>query len=138
GTDHVGGHQPGLGSLLHRPGPDRPADVAHRQLAQGSHPHRGAAHPVGALRAGPDRDPAELLRGAVPLPVAVLLAVRVGIVRAWGPGLRHLVRALPAAGPAGHPRPAVPAGLPADVLLLPPRVLPLLLALPAGLRRAGR
>ena len=75
-----------------------------------------------------------LLRGAVPLPVAVLLAVRVGVVpeasRDFGTWF-------------GHFPPFVPLallmlpfllGLPADLLLLPQGLLPVVLAVAAGLR----
>ena len=54
--------------------------------------------------------------------------------------LRDAFRGLPAADPVRDPHAAVPAGLPADLLLLPQGLLPVVLAVPAGLRgrRAAR
>ena len=71
------------------------------------------------------------------LPHAVLLAVRQRRLRPRGGALRP-VRAGLAAGPVRAAEPAVPAAVPAHLLLLPAGVLPLVLALAAGLRGAGR
>ncbi len=76
-----------------------------------------------------------LLRRGVPLPVAVLLALRHGVVRPGRARLRHLVRRVPAVRPVRVARAAVPARLPAHLLLLPQGVLPVVLAVAAGLRR---
>src|SRR6478609_8035893 len=78
----------------------------------------------------------ELLLGAVPL--AVLLAVPEQRVRPGLLGLRPAVRRVPAL--AGAADPDLPARLPADLLLLPQGLLPVILALAPGLcgRRAAR
>ena len=73
----------------------------------------------------------------VPLPDAVLLAVRSnGCV----PEAAHFGRFLPdcVVHPVRGAEPAVPAAVPADLLLLPQGLLPRVLAVAAGLRGAGR
>ena len=81
------------------------------------------------LRDDPGLPGLALLRGAVPL--AVLLAVPRRL-RRGRLGLRPAVRVVPAVGGADHPD--LPARLPADLLLLPQGLLPVLLAEPAGVR----
>src|SRR5579859_828068 len=82
-----------------------------------------------AVGRAPER---ELLRGAVPL--AVLFAVPGGQLRA--PDAAAVWRVVePVAGlhRAGHP-----IGLPRHLLLLPPRVLPVVLLVAAGVLGGGR
>ena len=74
----------------------------------------------------------QLLRGAVP--VALLFAVPRHQLRARECAAVRLVVQLV----AGHPDPVDPRRLPADLLLLPQGLLPLLLLVAAGLRGAGR
>ena len=110
-------------------------DAAHRPLVALPADHVRRVHVVHRLRDGPGLPGLALLRRAVPL--AVLLAVprrlRRGLLR-----LRPAVRLVPAVGGADHPD--LPARLPADLLLLPQGLLPVVLAEPAGLRgrRAAR
>ena len=118
-----------------RPRVDRGKDAPHRQLAQGTDRHFPASLRVGAVRIDPHDGAAQLLRGERALPVAVLLAVRHGQLRPGLAGLRHVVRPVPAARPVRDRDAAVPAGLPAHLLLLPPLVLPRLLGVPAGVWR---
>src|SRR5215207_10841223 len=94
--------------------------------------HGGGARRVRGLRhLGGFRQPGLLRR---PVPVAVLLAVPGRQLPGADLGdRRQLVAALPR--PAG---PAVPARVPADLLLLPQGVLPVVLVGATGLRRPRR
>src|SRR5207302_1193947 len=80
-------------------------------------------------------------RRRLPLPDPVLLAMPGGRRCTAGLRERGRVRRLPAAllvHPVRRADPAVPAAVPADLLLLPARLLPRVLGLAAGLRRTGR
>src|ERR1700722_8843606 len=95
----------------------------------------GGADDLGRLRHSPRVHGTLVLRSPVPLPDAVLLAVRQRRVRAW---VEHTGPVDPGR-PADHPVrvrvPGVRPRLPADLLLLPEGVLPGLLALPRRVRR---
>src|SRR5689334_25432466 len=91
---------------------------------------------LGPLRHRAGLHAAVVLRPAVQLPDAVLLAVRLDRLRRAGRALRPLPPGL--ADPAlREPDAPVPAAVPADLLLLPQGLLPVVLALAAGLRRRG-
>src|SRR5690348_15858304 len=122
------------------PGPIQGADlrthISQGSLVAGTAYHRGAAHDLGALRHGPRVHRPLVLRAQVPLPDAVLLAVRQRRVRA---GLER-----PGPLVAGHPADHSVRGrgadlrarLPYDLLLLPAGVLPGLLAVAGRVRGA--
>src|SRR6478609_6427368 len=112
------------------PGSDRGSHAAEGQLAPGTADHIHRAEPVRRLRHRPRVLGRQLLR--VALPVAVLLALHHHQVRPRGQRLRSadlLVAAVPRAAD-----PDLPAGLPAHLLLLPQGLLPVVLAVPPGLR----
>src|SRR5690349_9282141 len=117
-----------------REGRDRGQDPPYRPLVvPAGDPGRGA-DALGRLRDVPGVHAGPLLDRPVPLPDAVLLAVRLERVHAGGGG----VRAVPAgvADPAVRgDDAAVPAAVPPDLLLLPQGVLPGVLDVAAGLRR---
>src|SRR6266705_203510 len=122
---------------------DGVADRRGAGTGRGAHPAQGclvdptAGHGGGAGRLRRLRHLGRLHRPRLlrrPLPVPVLLALPDRQLRARDLAAhRRLVEAV--AGPA---RPAVPARLPADLLLLPQGLLPLVLVGAAGVRGAGR
>src|SRR6516162_5509688 len=98
--------------------------------------HRRAAHYLGAVRDRSGIHRALVLRTAVPLPDAVLLAVRQRRMRAGIVLPGHV----DPRGAADHPvrvrHAAVHPRVPADLLLLPRRLLPVVLAGTDGVRGA--
>ena len=95
------------------------------------------AQRLGRVRDGPGLHAQVVLGRGVPLPDPVLLPLRHRAVRRGRLALRPVPARL-----VDHPGrgadPAVPAAVPADLLLLPQGVLPVVLAVAAGLRGAGR
>src|SRR5712664_3860116 len=117
-------------------GADKGANAPHGPLVEPRARRRDPADHLGGLRDRPRVHRALVLRAPVPLPDPVLLAVRQRRVRAGLLG----TRALDPGGPADHPlrlcRAGIRAWLPADLLLLPGRLLPCLLAVTRRLRGA--
>src|SRR5580693_7316898 len=130
----------GTGSAGQNPGADFRTHVPYGRLAEVAAHRSGRAHHLGRLRHGPRVHGPLVLRAPVPLPHAVLLAVRQRRMRA---GLEQPGPVV-AGGAADYPVRDRVAGvrgrLPADVLLLPAGVLPRVLARAHGLRgpRAAR
>src|SRR6478609_1178258 len=118
-----------------RAGAHRGAHAAHRPVVGRAGGHLHPAGGLAAVCAHPHGVAALLLRRGVPLPLAVLVALPLGVLRPRLSRLRDLVRRVPAVRPARPAGPAVPARVPADLLLLPQGLLPIVLALAAGLRR---
>src|ERR1700761_7198814 len=117
-------------------GADQGADAPHGPLVESRARRRDPADHLGGLRDRPRVHRALVLRVRVPLPDPVLLAVRQRRVCA---GLVD-ARALDSGDPADHPLrvrlTAVRARVPAELLLLPGRLLPGVLAAAGRVRRA--
>ena len=110
-------------------GADQGADAPHGPLVEPRARRRDPADHLGGLRDRPRVHRALVLRAPVPLPDAVLLAVRQRRMRARVGGPRPLDPGHPADHPLRVRLAAVRARLPADLLLLPGRLLPGVLAL---------
>ena len=118
-------------------GQDLGPHVAHRPLVALRRSSRSSGSAPGPAYATVRRLHAEVVLGrGLPLPDAVLLPLHLDGLRARGGALRAV--------PAGRVVPAlrgahaaVPAAVPADLLLLPEGLLPGVLALAARLRRRG-
>ena len=118
-----------------RPGPHRRAHPARGPLVAPALRHVRLLQRLAALRPGPGQPAEGLLRRRLRLPHAVLLALPVD--RRACRGRRHFGTPFgewPAAHPVRRADAAVPAALPADLLLLPQGLLPLVLDVAAGLR----
>ena len=126
----------GTGSRGQVAGADFRTHIPQGQVVADAADCRGRAHDLGALRHGPGFHRPLVFRAPVPLPDAVLLAVRQRRMRA---GLEH-AGPVEAGGTADHPVRVRVAGvrarLPADVLLLPGGVLPGVLACAVRVRGA--
>src|SRR6201996_9698550 len=126
-----------FGRTRENPGADRGEDLPPGPVVAPAGHRRHPAEPVGRVRHGPGVHGPLLLGAGLPLPDPVLLALHQRRVRAR---LEHPGPLVPG-GPADHPLrgdlAAVRAGLPADLLLLPPGLLPRLLA-GAGRVRGAR
>ena len=126
----------GTGSPGQVAGADFRTHIPQGQVVADAADCRGRPHDLGALRHGPGFHRPLVFRAPVPLPDAVLLAVRQRRMRA---GLEHAGPVDPG-GAAGHPVRVRVAGvrarLPADVLLLPGGVLPGVLARAVRVRGA--
>src|SRR5580700_1024226 len=116
-------------------GADKGADAPHGPLVEPRARRRDPADHLGGLRDRPRFHRALVLRAPVPLPDAVLLAVRQRRMRARVRGPRPLDPGHPADHPLRLRLAGVRAGLPADLLLLPGRLLPGVLALALSVRR---
>ena len=140
GRTEDGRHGATHGRRRTRPGDHRRGHAAPGPLVAPAAGHGRRARRVVALRHGAGGLAALLLGRRLPLPHAVRVALPVHLLRAGLEPLRHAVRRLPAAGALRHPHAAVPAAVPADLLLLPQGLLPVVLAVTAGLRgrRAAR
>ena len=116
------------------PCPDPAAHAAHRPLVEVAADRRPGLRRVRHLRDGAGVPAEQLLRRRVPLPDAVLLAVHQHGLCAGG---QPLLAADPARRVVASVRgvdAAVPAAVPADLLLLPRRLLPLGVAVPDRVR----
>src|SRR3954469_14121382 len=99
--------------------------------------HLRGTRGLGHLRDRPRLYAQVVFRVGLPLPHAVLLTVSDRPVRRGLGRVRHTA-AERLVHPRGRVHAAVPAAVPADLLLLPEGVLPRLLAVAAGLRGARR
>src|SRR3954454_24376296 len=99
--------------------------------------HLRGSRGLGHLRDRPRLHAQVVFRVGLPLPHAVLLTVSDRPVRRGLGRVRHPAAEL-LARPRGRLYAAVPAAVPADLLLLPEGVLPRLLAVAAGLLGARR
>ena len=109
-------------------------DPAARSLVAPSADQRAGTGDLRRLRDDPVVLGLGVLRGPVPLPVAVLLTVLLGELRPGLEPLRDLPAGVPGVDPAGDHLAAVPARLPDHLLLLPEVVLPGVLGVAAGVR----
>src|SRR5262249_39009473 len=116
---------------------DSGQDVAYRPVVDGTPAHRDPADYLAGVRPGPGGDAEVVLRARVPLSHAVLLAVHIHRLRPDRGGVRPGPTRL-AARPVRHADLSVPGVVPPHLPLPPPRLLPLILGLTAGVRRARR
>ena len=114
---------------------DRGEDVAYGSVVAPAAAHGARAQRLAGLRDGAGVHAQVVLGRGVPLPDPVLLPVRHRPLRR---GAAHFGRFLPGWWiiPDAAFTPAVPAAVPADLLLLPQGVLPVVLAVAAGVRGA--